>query len=161
MTLNQDLCLRHRCSIRPRANTCLFNPDVPNADCVFSDAELYAEFRTARLTKIIFDLASQFEFKEGHPPPLKINIYVNDINNVFCDIWTSIDLECYVFDIQNTCYASRYTLMMEYVILCGGHIGFQDGRHLNSDYNNDYIIIRHILSNEYFYFRVYKYRIIY
>jgi len=37
----------------------------------------------------------------------------------------------------------------------------QDGRHLNYDYNNDYLIIRHVLSHEYFCFRVYKCRIVY
>jgi len=44
---------------------------VPIAGSVFSDAELYADLRTARLPKVIFYLASQFEFKEGQPPPLK------------------------------------------------------------------------------------------
>ena len=36
---------------------------------------------------------------------------------------------------------------MEHIILCGGIIGFQDGCQLNSDYNNDYLIMRHICKN--------------
>jgi len=94
------------------------------------------------------------------PPPLKIIISVNDINICFGDIWTTVWLRMSCISHTNTCYALRYTLMREYVILCGGHIGFQDGLLLNSDYNNDYVIIRHILPHEYFPFRAYKCRIV-
>ena len=37
--------------------------------------------------------------------------------------------------------------MRAHIILCGGILRFQDGRQLNSDYNNDYLIMRHICKN--------------
>jgi hypothetical protein len=37
---------------------------VPNAGFIVSEAELYADFRTVRLTKIIFELSSQLEIKD-------------------------------------------------------------------------------------------------
>jgi hypothetical protein len=81
-------------------------------------------------------------------PPLKVNISLNYINICCGDIWTSIWLRMSCIWHNNTCCASKYKLMREYVIWCGGHLEIQYGRQLNSEYYNDYLIIRHIFPHE-------------
>ena len=60
--------------------------NISISECI--NTELYTEFETVHLTKIIFELSSQYEFKEGHPSKMKIS--VNDPNIAFGDIWPSI-----------------------------------------------------------------------
>ncbi len=51
-----------------RANPDLFTPRGPNHTWVVFYVEFYADFKNARLTKIVLGLNSPFDFKEGYPP---------------------------------------------------------------------------------------------
>ena len=52
----------------PRTESLLFNFFWPKQMMVVSGVEFYADFKNPFLTKIRFELLTQYSFKVGHPP---------------------------------------------------------------------------------------------